>query len=96
MHLEVDNSTHAATTYAATAGARNKAHTMLAEVHYETGLLEKQWKQTSPETLHNLLLGSFPQQEWKLNKLATTRWLRLALPHCAAFALRLQEYLPAV
>ena len=45
-----------------------QALTILAEVHYGTGLLGKQWKQTSPETLHNLLLGSSSPQEWKLTR----------------------------
>ena len=75
MPLEVDNSTHTATTWVSTAGAWNRALTMLAEVHCETGFLEKPWKQTSNETHHHLLLGSSPLKEWKLDKLMTTKWL---------------------
>jgi hypothetical protein len=37
----MDNSTHTAITCVTTAGARNKALTMIPEVHHETGLLEK-------------------------------------------------------
>jgi hypothetical protein len=94
MHLE--NSTHVAITCPDTADARNKALTKLAEVHYEIGLQDRQWTQTSPKTRHNLLLGSSPPPEWKLNRQATTRWSRMALPHCAAFALHLQESLPKI
>ena len=96
MHLEVDNSTHVATTCASTTEARESALKMLADVHYDIGIVGKQWQQTCPKTRHNLLLGSSPPTEWKLNKLATSKWLRLALPYCAAFALHLQEYLEPV
>lgn len=75
MHLEMDNSTHTVITCVTTVGARNKTLTMIPEVHHETGLLEKQWKQTSPEMCHNILLGLSTTQKWKFNKLATTRWL---------------------
>ena len=54
MHLEVDNSTHAATSCPATAGLRDRALTRLAEFHYEIGLQDSQWLRTSQKTRHNL------------------------------------------
>jgi len=92
MHLEVVKSTHVATTSADTTDARDKALSQLAEVNYEIGLQDKQWLQTSQK---NATTSSQPP-EWKLNRPATIQWLRLGLPHCAAFDLHLQEYLSIV
>ena len=93
MHLPIENITHITINCQILREERAKIGNALEGVMTELRIEPDDWKQIPQHIQTSLILANDPPPHWNLRQKSIILWRKLALPHCAEFALRTQAVL---